>query len=68
MRACEETCAYFNHCGGGAPANKLYENGDLASAETLYCRTMIKRPFDAVLRRLEADLASFGTKLARKEA
>ena len=52
-RACERGCAHFGFCGGGAPANKLYENGDLASAETLYCRTMVKRPFDAVLARLE---------------
>ena len=52
---CEASCAYFGFCGGGAPANKLYENGDLASAETLYCRTMLKRPFDAVLARLERD-------------
>ena len=54
-RACAQTCAHFGYCGGGAPANKLYENGDLASTETLYCRTMVKRPFDAVLRRLEQD-------------
>lgn len=52
---CEASCAYFGFCGGGAPANKLYENGDLASGETLYCRTMLKRPFDAVLARLEQD-------------
>ena len=54
VMACEATCAHFNFCGGGAPANKLYENGSLDSTETLYCRTMIKRPFDAVLASLEA--------------
>ena len=53
--ACRKTCAYFKFCGGGAPVNKLYENGDLSSAETLYCRTMFKRPLDAVLQRLEKD-------------
>ena len=52
-RECERSCAHYGFCGGGAPANKLYENGDLASGETLYCRTMFKRPFDAVLGRLE---------------
>ena len=52
-RACERSCGHYGFCGGGAPANKLYENGDLASTETLYCRTMVKRPFDAVLGRLE---------------
>lgn len=53
MHACEGDCAHYDFCGGGAPANKLYENGRLDSAETLYCRTMVKRPFDTVLQRLE---------------
>lgn len=56
-RECERSCSHYGFCGGGAPANKLYENGDLASGETLYCRTMLKRPFDAVLARLEHDRA-----------
>jgi uncharacterized protein len=63
-RACERNCSHFDFCGGGAPANKLYENGDLASAETLYCRTMVKRPFDAVLRRLEQDRPAKAQSLA----
>lgn len=54
--ACQKSCAYFNYCGGGAPANKLYENGDFASAETLYCRAMIQRPFEVVLEQLEQDV------------
>ena len=53
VAACEASCPYFRYCGGGAPANKLYENGSLDSTETLYCRTMIKRPFETVLRALE---------------
>jgi uncharacterized protein len=53
--ACRRDCAYFGFCGGGAPVNKLYENGDLASTETLYCRSMLQRPFDAVLGRIERD-------------
>lgn len=54
---CEDTCPYFSFCGGGAPANKLYENGSLDSSETLYCRTVLKRPFDAVLSQAELGLA-----------
>jgi uncharacterized protein len=50
---CERSCPYYGFCGGGSPANKLYENNKLSSGETLYCRTMIQRPFDAVLTRLE---------------
>jgi uncharacterized protein len=53
VRACADECAYFDHCGGGAPVNKLYENGDLASTRTLYCRSMMQRPFDVVLEDLE---------------
>lgn len=54
-RMCEDQCAHFEHCGGGAPANKFYENGRLDSTETLYCRTVLKRPFDVVLAQLERD-------------
>lgn len=52
-QACRLNCFHFNYCGGGAPANKLYENGDFSSEESLYCRTMLKRPFDIVLQQLE---------------
>jgi uncharacterized protein len=52
-RECERSCAHYGYCGGGSPANKFYENSNLASGETLYCRTMLKRPFDKVLARLE---------------
>jgi uncharacterized protein len=55
VHACSRDCACFAFCGGGAPANKLYENGDLASTETLYCRSMLQRPLDTVLRRLEQE-------------
>ena len=56
--ACERGCSHFGFCGGGAQANKFYETCDLAGTETLYCRTMVKRPFDAVLRRLEEGQAA----------
>ncbi len=56
-RECERSCAHYGFCGGGAPANKLYENGDLASGETLYCRTMFKRPFQIVLQCMEKGIA-----------
>lgn len=52
---CESTCAYFGYCGGGAPVNKFYENGALDSGETLYCRSVVQRPFDTVLQQWEAD-------------
>jgi uncharacterized protein len=57
VQACEQHCAHYVHCGGGAPANKLYEHGHLRGVETLHCRSMFKRPFDAVLRHAEKGAA-----------
>lgn len=56
VQACATNCAYFEQCGGGAPANKLYEHGHLHGTETLYCRSMLQRPFDAVLAAAEQRL------------
>jgi uncharacterized protein len=52
---CEQECAHFPYCGGGAPVNKFYENSSLASSETMYCRSVLKRPFNVVLAQLERD-------------
>jgi uncharacterized protein len=38
INRCRESCAYYGYCGGGAPANKYYENGSFATAETLFCK------------------------------
>ena len=38
VEMCQEACRYFPFCGGGAPANKHFENGTFASTETLFCR------------------------------
>lgn len=35
---CRASCAFYGACGGGTPANKLFENGSFASTETLHCR------------------------------
>jgi uncharacterized protein len=53
VRACSSSSERFDHCGVGAPVNPLYENGDLASTGTLYCRSMPQRPFELVLEDLE---------------
>ena len=34
---CEETCGYFNRCGGGTPASKFFENNTFESTETYAC-------------------------------
>jgi uncharacterized protein len=38
VKQCRDTCGYFDLCGGGAPSNKLGENGRFDSTQTLYCR------------------------------
>ena len=55
VRNCRRTCAYFSLCGGGAPANKLYEKGDFTATETLYCRLNVKVLSDLVLDTLDED-------------
>jgi uncharacterized protein len=53
---CKESCAYYGYCGGGAPANKYYENGGFATGETMFCRYSVKLPLDIVLDDIEATL------------
>lgn len=37
VAACRQSCDYFSICGGGAPVNKLSENGSFATTRTAYC-------------------------------
>jgi uncharacterized protein len=39
IRRCKDECEYYGVCGGGAPANKIYENNTADSTETAYCRS-----------------------------
>ncbi len=50
---CQESCAYFSLCGGGAPSNKLHENGTFDSTETNACRLRIQVTTDVLLACLE---------------
>lgn len=58
VKACKESCGYWSWCGGGAPANKHFENGSLRSTETLYCRLTRKVVLDVVLEHLERAAAA----------
>ncbi len=60
VKRCEETCEYFDVCGGGAPANKLFETGTFAAAETNFCEQHLKIPVRIVLKDLETTLAGAG--------
>lgn len=50
---CARSCRYFFLCGGGAPANKLYENGTFNSTTTGYCKARIQIPADLVIDAVE---------------
>lgn len=53
IAACERSCAWFRYCGGGSPSNKLFENGDVASTETMFCRLVQQVLLDRVLETIE---------------
>jgi uncharacterized protein len=49
VETCRRSCEYFSVCGGGAPVNKLFENGSFASARTSFCDLTQKVPIDLIL-------------------
>ena len=49
VAACRRECEYFSTCGGGAPVNKLAENGSFASARTSFCTLTQMVPTDLIL-------------------
>jgi uncharacterized protein len=49
VAACRAECEYFSVCGGGAPVNKLFENGSFASTKTSYCTLTQIVPTDLIL-------------------
>jgi uncharacterized protein len=60
VQACRQSCEYFSVCGGGAPINKLTENGSFASARTSFCSLTQMVPTDLILDafdRLKHDVA-----------
>jgi uncharacterized protein len=47
--ACSAGCPYFSVCGGGAPVNKLFENGSFTGTVTSYCTLTQIVPTDLIL-------------------
>jgi uncharacterized protein len=56
--ACQRSCRYFRWCGGGAPANKLFETGRFDATETMHCRLTCQAMLDEVIAGIEARLGS----------
>lgn len=50
VERCRAQCQYFGVCGGGAPSNKMQENGSLESAETAFCRLSVQSAAEAFRR------------------
>jgi uncharacterized protein len=49
VQACRNDCEYFSVCGGGAPVNKLAENGSFRSTRTAFCALTQMVPIDLIL-------------------
>jgi uncharacterized protein len=49
VELCRRECDYFSVCGGGAPVNKLTENGGFRSGTTAFCTLTQKIPTDIIL-------------------
>ena len=49
VEACRKGCEYFSVCGGGAPVNKLAENGSFRSTRTSFCGLTQMVPIDLIL-------------------
>jgi uncharacterized protein len=54
VNACARNCRYFRWCGGGAPANKLFETGRFDVTETMHCRLTRQIVLDQVIAGIEA--------------
>ena len=57
VKKCKLECRYYQFCGGGAPSNKLYENGSFNSTETNFCKFTKQVQVDAFLDVLERSLS-----------
>jgi uncharacterized protein len=53
VEACRRECQYFSACGGGAPVNKLAENGSFSSTRTAFCTLTQMVPTDLILEAFE---------------
>lgn len=56
VAACERECAYFRWCGGGAPANKLFETGRFDGTATMHCRLTRQVLLEEVLVGMETHI------------
>ena len=60
VELCAGTCPYFDVCGGGAPSNKLAENGSFASSTTTFCTLKHKTLIDLAEKFMRERLSKRG--------
>src|SRR5271155_2522304 len=65
VELCRQECEYFSVCGGGAPVNKLTENGSFATSRTQFCRLIQIVPTDLILHALDRLEGEFDSAAAR---
>jgi hypothetical protein len=65
VELCRQQCEYFSVCGGGAPVNKLTENGSFATTRTQFCRLIQIVPTDLILSALDRLEGEFDGAAAR---
>jgi uncharacterized protein len=53
VAGCRQACEYFSVCGGGAPVNKLAENGSFRTTRTSFCSLTQMVPVDLILDAFE---------------
>jgi len=53
---CRESCASYDLCLGGAPANQLAEHGSFAVTETMHCRLTRQAVLDEVIAGIETHM------------
>lgn len=66
VEACRKECGYFSICGGGAPVNKLSENGTFASTQTSFCNLIQITPANLILGAFDQMEASLTKALLHK--
>jgi uncharacterized protein len=69
VEACRNSCDYYSICGGGAPVNKLSENGSFRSGKTSFCSLIQMVPTDIILDafgRLERNVENAEAALSSK--
>lgn len=66
VEACQRECDYFSVCGGGAPVNKLSENGSFRTSRTAFCSLIQIVPTDLILNALDRLEGEFETTVARE--